>query len=538
MTSQCLRKYLAVATTVVGIVAGFLSLKVTAAASDSVITGIADITNFMETCPTNDSAYAQIRDAIEILVDGRPIVAPVSCTEPFSSVPIAQLSDELILLQALRTAYYMSSGTERRLPWTTLSLWDWMTLRIDGVNIRTVPGQSFYCCDQINGRYYIAVSRNDPTRLAQFRTWPTLSVVLTLLAHETRHADPGAPGHTTGCLNFPSPTDAPGCDATYDPANLGAYGIQYWLYSAWATGFLNVGMACSDPAVAAAYLDQLEFYAFYTRDRFVTNAPPALNATPPYGGPCVGGGKRLGVTDLGDGLVSASPGILCGPDCSEYYAEGANVRLFATPDAGSVFQGWGGACNGTGVCNLVMSVATNVTATFTFVGAGSANANEWVQRAYVAYYGRPADPSGLAYWAGRMDQESGSLSSIIGAFGNSDEFNRRYGGLTYSQLIDTLYQQTLGRAPDAAGKDWYMSQLATGRTTLQTITLDLLGGATGTDALTVANRLDVANHYTGKVAAGCAYGDELTGVGSLGAVTFDTATTWAAKMAIEGRCGP
>ena len=203
MTSQCLRKYLAVATTVVGIVAGFLSLKVTAAASDSVITGIADITNFMETCPTNDSAYAQIRDAIEILVDGRPIVAPVSCTEPFSSVPIAQLSDELILLQALRTAYYMSSGTERRLPWTTLSLWDWMTLRIDGVNIRTVPGQSFYCCDQINGRYYIAVSRNDPTRLAQFRTWPTLSVVLTLLAHETRHADPGAPGHTTGCLKFP-----------------------------------------------------------------------------------------------------------------------------------------------------------------------------------------------------------------------------------------------------------------------------------------------------------------------------------------------
>ena len=241
----------------------------------------------------------------------------------------------------------------------------------------------------------------------------------------------------------------------------------------------------------------------------------------------------------GKGVVASNPaGISCGVDCSESYAAGTSVRLTATPSAGAVFSGWSGACTGAGTCTVLMSAAGNVTAIFTSVGAGSANANEWVQRAYVAYYGRPADPGGLAYWARRMDQEGGSLSSIIFAFGTSDEFTRRYGGLTYSQLIDTLYQQTLGRAPDAAGKDWYMSQLAAGRTTLQTITLDLLGGASGADAFTVANRLDVANHYTGKVAAGCPYGGELTGVSSLGAVTFDSATTWAAKLAIEARCGP
>jgi hypothetical protein len=137
-----------------------------------------------------------------------------------------------------------------------------------------------------------------------------------------------------------------------------------------------------------------------------------------------------------------------------------------------------------------------------------------------------------------MDNEGGSLSSIIAAFGTSEEFTRRYGALSYGELIDGLYQQTLGRAPDPLGRQWYLDQLNAGRTTLQTITLDLLGGATGLDAFTVANRLDAANHYTGKVARGCDYAGELTGVAALAPVTFDVATAWAGKLAIEGRCGP
>jgi hypothetical protein len=146
-------------------------------------------------------------------------------------------------------------------------------------------------------------------------------------------------------------------------------------------------------------------------------------------------------------------------------------------------------------------------------------------------------PIGLAYWAHRMDMEGGSLSSIIASFGYSPEFTSRYGSLTYSQLIDTLYQQTLGRGPDPAGKQWYLNQLNGGHTTPQPITLDLPGGATGSDTFTVANRLDVANHYTGKVAMGCPYGGELTGVNSLASVTYNAATAWAAKLATQSRCG-
>ena len=99
-----------------------------------------------------------------------------------------------------------------------------------------------------------------------------------------------------------------------------------------------------------------------------------------------------------------------------------------------------------------------------------------------------------------------------------------------------IYQQTLGRDPEQGGLDYYVGELQAGRRTLQSITLDVLNGATGLDALTVANRFEVANHYTGKVAGGCNYGSEQTGVSSLATVTPDAVTVSAAKAEIENRC--
>jgi glucose/arabinose dehydrogenase len=174
-----------------------------------------------------------------------------------------------------------------------------------------------------------------------------------------------------------------------------------------------------------------------------------------------------------------------------------------------------------------------------YTAAGSVNSRDYVQKAYVAYYGRPADPGGQSYWAARMDAEGGSLNAIITAFGNSDEFNRRYGGLSNSQLITRIYQQTLGRDPEQSGLNYYVEELQAGRRTLQTITLDVLNGATtAPDSTVVANKLDVAAYYTGKVAAGCPYGTELDGVETLLDVTALSASENAAKAAIDAWCGP
>jgi uncharacterized repeat protein (TIGR02543 family) len=67
----------------------------------------------------------------------------------------------------------------------------------------------------------------------------------------------------------------------------------------------------------------------------------------------------------GSGTVTSDPaGIDCGADCEEGYEAGTPVSLTATPDEGSVFDGWSGDCSGTGSCEVTMTGARNVTATF------------------------------------------------------------------------------------------------------------------------------------------------------------------------------
>jgi len=74
---------------------------------------------------------------------------------------------------------------------------------------------------------------------------------------------------------------------------------------------------------------------------------------------------RLDKTGSGKGAVtSAPPGIECGPGCSHGYPRGAIVTLTATPDGGSFFDGWSGACEGTGPCLVTMESERVIVARF------------------------------------------------------------------------------------------------------------------------------------------------------------------------------
>jgi len=100
-----------------------------------------------------------------------------------------------------------------------------------------------------------------------------------------------------------------------------------------------------------------------------------------------------------------------------------------------------------------------------------------MQEVYIAYYGRPADPAGQAWWAGELAQVDGSLESIINQFGTSQEFMEQYSHYTNENLIDVIYDQMFCREPDPAGRAFYLSLLESGEKTLATITLDVLKGA-------------------------------------------------------------
>jgi hypothetical protein len=72
-------------------------------------------------------------------------------------------------------------------------------------------------------------------------------------------------------------------------------------------------------------------------------------------------------TGTGSGTVtSLPPGLDCGLDCSDALREGTTVILIAVADTGSVFEGWSGACTGTGLCTITLNTDTEVTASFSY----------------------------------------------------------------------------------------------------------------------------------------------------------------------------
>jgi len=95
-----------------------------------------------------------------------------------------------------------------------------------------------------------------------------------------------------------------------------------------------------------------------------------LNAPPNY---------TLSVGVSGNGTVTSSPtGISCPSVCTMNYASGTPVMLTATPMGGAVFNGWGGACTGSGTCLLTINSIESVTAMFAAAAGGGPSMQTFV----------------------------------------------------------------------------------------------------------------------------------------------------------------
>jgi hypothetical protein len=156
------------------------------------VTGIRDASTFVDRCPTSDPAYQTIRRDFELLSNGQPSTVTITCTEPYTTVALALLTDELLAMQTMRLVYYMSQGSAGKLPWTPLGFYEWMTSEVAGVNIVTQQGLSA-CCQLINGKKYIITSRMSAANRDVHRDWNSISGWAALFAHEARHAS--GPGH-------------------------------------------------------------------------------------------------------------------------------------------------------------------------------------------------------------------------------------------------------------------------------------------------------------------------------------------------------
>ena len=144
-----------------------------------------------------------------------------------------------------------------------------------------------------------------------------------------------------------------------------------------------------------------------------------------------------------------------------------------------------------------------ITFSFNCVWADSGNSIstyiDTVQKIFIGYYQRPADPEGLLYWAAKLDARAGNLNEIIEAFGNSAESQALYGTITSSNIstvVTNIYSTLFGRSPDTAGLNYYVNGFNSGQFTAATIMLNVLNGAQNEDLLSVNNKLTAANLFT------------------------------------------
>lgn len=85
-------------------------------------------------------------------------------------------------------------------------------------------------------------------------------------------------------------------------------------------------------------------------------------------------------------------------------------------------------------------------------------------RLYRAYFKRWPDAAGQAYWVGKM-RAGTSLTKVSDSFAAVPEFKSMYGSRTNAEFVTLVYNNVLGRDPDAAGHAYWLGRLNRGAIT-------------------------------------------------------------------------
>ncbi|MEO3388741.1 VCBS domain-containing protein [Mesorhizobium sp. CAU 1741] len=121
-----------------------------------------------------------------------------------------------------------------------------------------------------------------------------------------------------------------------------------------------------------------------------------------------------------------------------------------------------------------------------------------IQGVYVALFGRPADPDGLAFWE---EQTGGGadLSAMIGTLTGTEEYALRFDGMSNEAIINGIYLSLFGRDAEPDGLAFFLGELEAGRQTIETIAINILDGAQGADLATLDAKLDAADLFTARL---------------------------------------
>ncbi|MCR9156705.1 MAG: DUF4214 domain-containing protein [Rhodobacteraceae bacterium] len=119
---------------------------------------------------------------------------------------------------------------------------------------------------------------------------------------------------------------------------------------------------------------------------------------------------------------------------------------------------------------------------------------------YIAYFNRAADALGLSFWATAFQKNGFSFEAIADLFFDQPETVALYSGTSNDNFVTAVYNNVLGRDPDADGFNFWTGQLNAGTVTASSFILDLLAGAraaTGSpaDVAYIEDKTDIGLYF-------------------------------------------
>jgi len=112
------------------------------------------------------------------------------------------------------------------------------------------------------------------------------------------------------------------------------------------------------------------------------------------------------------------------------------------------------------------------------------------QQLYVAYFNRPADTLGLAYW---MTKDAAAASA---AFAASTEYAATYAGMSTAARVDSIYTNLFGRPSEPDGLKFWGGLIESGKITVSDAVTAIAKGAQGTDLVAYNNKVKAAEAFT------------------------------------------
>jgi hypothetical protein len=172
------------------------------------------------------------------------------------------------------------------------------------------------------------------------------------------------------------------------------------------------------------------------------------------------------------------------------------------------------------------------------VGLFDAAVEQRLQKFYMAYYGRPSDYDGTAYWKSTLANNlGGSELRMAGFFGNplQTEFANLYGvNTTNPEFLDRVYLNLFNRVADTEGRAYWagiiQGKVNAGMSTDNAraeVVIQIMDGAQGSDAALIATKqanATILSKWIAQLDADNAYGDANNTDG------FAAARTWLSEV--------